>query len=243
VGCKSWLLKNQCPPPDTPVPFFEGQKTVNIYFNRHLSDDDRRSEIYRGDIFVYSPSTRTLKLCALARSMIEEAFAPHDPRHIDEFLSMEQAAAVLHKLKPSFIHHPDCKQLLPDIIAEVGGDLQKTYFDVPRMRSAYPMHYLTSGIAYAFHPHRDTWYSAPMCQINWWLPIFDILPTNCMAFHPIYFSRPAENTSDMYIITKPGTDKVVSRQRSMCTLIHDRSQNFNKRSNNKIFELFVPLAV
>jgi hypothetical protein len=130
--------------------------------------------------------------------MIEEAFAPHDPRHIDEFLSMEQAAAVLHKLKPAFIHHPDCKQLLPDIIAEVGGDLQKTYFDVPRMRSAYPTHYLTSGIAYAFHPHRDTWYSAPMCQINWWLPIFDILPTNCMAFHPIYFSRPAENTSDIY---------------------------------------------
>jgi hypothetical protein len=29
------------------------------------------------------------------------------------------------------------------------------------MRSATAHEYLTTGIAYAFHPHRDTWYSAP----------------------------------------------------------------------------------
>jgi hypothetical protein len=41
------------------------------------------------------------------------------------------------------------------------------------MRTAFPGNYLKSGIAYAFHPHRDTWYSAPFCQINWWMPIYD----------------------------------------------------------------------
>jgi ectoine hydroxylase-related dioxygenase (phytanoyl-CoA dioxygenase family) len=66
------------------------------------------------------------------------------------------------------------------------------------MRSAYPTDYLTSGIAYAFHPHRDTWYSAPACQINWWLPIFDITPENCLAFYPEYFDQAVLNNSEIY---------------------------------------------
>ena len=111
---------------------------------------------------------------------------------------MEECAAVLSKLKPAFIHHPECKVLLPEIIRSIGGDAEQVYFDVPRLRSAYPEHYLTSGIAYAFHPHRDTWYSAPFCQINWWLPVWDIEERNCLAFHPDYFDNPVENSSDIY---------------------------------------------
>ena len=170
----------------------------NIYFDYQCSDEKRRSALYAGDIFVYSPSEATAKLCALAKTMINEAFAPHDPRTIEHHLSMEECARVLASLKPAFIHHPECKRLLPEIIESVGGDRNEIYFDVPRLRSAYPTTYLTSGIAYAFHPHRDTWYSAPMSQINWWLPIFDITPENCLAFYPKYFSRAIQNNSQIY---------------------------------------------
>ena len=52
--------------------------------------------------------------------------------------------------------------------------------------------YLTSGISYAFHPHRDTWYSAPFCQINWWIPVYEIVPENVMAFHPRYWTQPVK---------------------------------------------------
>jgi hypothetical protein len=171
---------------------------ATLYFDQRLSDADRREALYNGDIFVYSPVPATQKLCALARAMIEEAFAPHDPRLIDRYLNMEEAAAVLAKLKPAFIHHPECKRLLPEIVSELGGDTAKTYFDVPRMRSAYPTNYLTSGIAYAFHPHRDTWYSAPMCQINWWLPIYELTSENCLAIYPKYFAEAVKNNSDIY---------------------------------------------
>jgi hypothetical protein len=171
---------------------------ASLYFDQRLSDAERREALYNGDIFVYSPVQATRKLCALARAMIEEAFAPHDPRLIDRHLSMEEAAAALAKLKPAFIHHPECKRLLPEIISELGGDTSKTFFDVPRMRSAYPTNYLTSGIAYAFHPHRDTWYSAPMCQINWWLPIYELTSENCLAFYPKYFGEAVKNNSDIY---------------------------------------------
>ena len=171
---------------------------TTVHYDARCTDDERRDALYRGDIFVYQPLPAAQRLAELARGMVEAAFAPHDPRRIDQALSMEECAAVLSKLKPAFIHHPECKVLLPEIIRSIGGDPEQIHFDVPRLRSAYPENYLTSGIAYAFHPHRDTWYSAPFCQINWWLPIWEIEERNCLAFHPAYFDNPVENSSEIY---------------------------------------------
>jgi hypothetical protein len=130
--------------------------------------------------------------------MLVEAFAPHDPRLVHKHMSPEEVALVLASLKPAFIHHPECKRLLPMIMREFGCDLQSLYFDVPRLRSAYPRHFLSSGIAYAYHPHRDTWYSAPMSQINWWLPIYPVDPNNAMGLFPDYFDKPIKNNSAAY---------------------------------------------
>jgi hypothetical protein len=111
---------------------------------------------------------------------------------------VERYADLLGKLKPAFIHHPESKRHIQDIFGEFGCDLEKTYFDVPRMRSSTSGGYLTTGIAFAWHPHRDTWYSAPPCQVNWWLPIYEIESENAMAFHPRYWSHPVKNNSEIY---------------------------------------------
>jgi hypothetical protein len=110
-------------------------------------------------------------------------------------MPVEQYAEVLGKLKPHFIHHPESKKHLKGLLAEMGADPEKTYFDVPKMRSSTSDNYLTTGIAYAWHPHRDTWYSAPPCQINWWIPIYDFRSDNAMAFHPKYWNRAVKNDS------------------------------------------------
>lgn len=171
---------------------------VEVLYDAMLSDGDRRKRIYAGDLFLYSPRPSALALCELGRSLLEAAFTPHDPRDIHHYLTAEEVAAILAKVKPAFIHHPECKRLIPGVLAEVGCDLDMVYFDVPRMRSAYPSDFLTSGIAYAFHPHRDTWYSAPPCQINWWMPMYPITSDNGLAFHPDYFDRPIANNSEVY---------------------------------------------
>jgi len=137
-----------------------------VHYDSRCTDDERRAALYRGDIFVYSPLPAAQRLAELARGMVEEAFAPHDPRRIDKALSMEECAAVLAEPQPAFIRHPECKVLPPEIIRGIGGDAEQVHFDVPRPRSAYPTDYLTSGIACAFHAHRDTWYSAAFCQVN-----------------------------------------------------------------------------
>ena len=171
---------------------------MNIFVDSTMSDDSRRRALYGGSIFVHSPTENTLRLCRLAQELIEEAFHPFDPLRVSESLPAENCAEILAVLKPKFIHHPRSKECIQGILAESGYDLEKTYFDVPRMRTAFPGDYLKSGIAYAFHPHRDTWYSAPMCQINWWMPIYELNSENCMALHPHYFGREIKNGSSQY---------------------------------------------
>jgi len=169
-----------------------------LYVDAPISEETKRELLYRGQLLVYSPTPSSLALVDFARKMIEAAFHPHEPETAQYHLPVEKYAAILAELKPKFIHAPESKKCIQGMLAELGFSLEKSYFDVPRMRSSTSDDFLTSGIAYAFHPHRDTWYSAPMCQINWWMPIYPIVPENAMAFHPRYWSKGVKNGSAHY---------------------------------------------
>jgi hypothetical protein len=171
---------------------------TTVYVDSAVDDALRRERLYQGDLFVYSPTKSSAALCSLARDMSEEAFAPHDPQTAQEHMAAEAYVEILANLKPRFIHHPEAKELIAGMLAELGCDVEKEYFDVPRLRTMAHGEYLKAGLAYQFHPHRDTWFSAPYAQLNWWLPVFPIESENSMAFHPRYFSEPIKNSSSDY---------------------------------------------
>lgn len=168
---------------------------TNVLSNPSFDDATRREHLYRGDVVVYGASPATLALVDFTRGLVEEAFGELDPETAQHHMDVEAFAALLADLKPRFIHHPRCKELLPAVLSERGCDPDRTYFDVPRLRTSTSNDYLTTGIAYAFHPHRDTWYSAPMCQTNWWMPVYPVTAENVMAFHPKYMTQGVKNGS------------------------------------------------
>ena len=100
-------------------------------------------------------------------------------------MPVEKWVEIFVPVKPAFIHHPR------DVLAddrhprrrEVPRD--RTYLDVPRLRGVTADGYLTSGVGYAHHPHREhPGYSVLMAQLNWWLPIYEFESESSMAFHP-----------------------------------------------------------
>jgi hypothetical protein len=147
-----------------------------LHCDAKVSDDERRARLYRGEIFIYGPRPATRELCEFARELICDALKPYDPELAQHDLPVEQFAAILAELKPRFIHHPESKRLIRAVLAEFGCDAERTYFDVPRLRTSTSDGYLTSGIAYAFHPHRD----------------------NGLALHPRYFAQALRNGSREY---------------------------------------------
>ena len=169
-----------------------------VYFDSALSEEKRRQRLYGGDLFAFSAGQSATKLAELARDLSEEAFAPHDPQVAQEHMPAERYVEILAELKPRFIHHPRAKELIAGMLTELGADVERTYFDVPRLRTMAHGQYLNAGLAYQFHSHRDTWFSAPQQQLNWWLPVYAIESENSMAFHPQYFDRPIRNSSSGY---------------------------------------------
>jgi hypothetical protein len=169
-----------------------------IHYGTAMRDEERRARLYEGELFLLPPTPEGIALCEHARAMVEEAFHPLEPRTAQHEMPVEQYAALLNELKPAFIHHPESKRIIQELLDAVGCDLEETYFDVPRLRTSTSDDYLTTGIAFAFHPHRDTWYSAPSCQLNWWLPVYPIERDNGLAFFPDYSARSVENSSACY---------------------------------------------
>jgi len=166
-----------------------------IYTDSKMTDAKRREQLYQGQLFSYSSRASIQALCDFAGEMVREAFHPLDPLTAQFEMPVEQFVAIFGPLKPKFIHHPHTKEVIRAVLQDFGCDLDETYQDVPRLRAVTSDAYLTSGVGYAHHLHRDTWYSAPMQQINWWLPIFEMASESSMAFHPRYWSEPVKNGS------------------------------------------------
>ncbi len=168
-----------------------------IYIDARIPDHERRQKLYDGQLFIQTPRPASLAFTDFAKGMIEEGFGKYgDPQTAQFQMPVEEFVRIFAPMKPAFIHHPKTKQLIQAMLADWGCDMDDIYLDVPRLRAVTSDAYLTAGVGFAHHPHRDTWYSAPMCQINWWLPIYPIESEASMAFHPHYWAEPVLNGSE-----------------------------------------------
>jgi hypothetical protein len=124
--------------------------------------------------------------------------APFPPEKAQFDLSVNEFIGIIGPLKSKFTNDLVTKYLIQDVLRSFGCDLNKTYFDVPRLRIVPADGYLSSGVSYAYKAHRDTWYSSPLAQINWWMPVFAIVPERAMSFYPEYWNKNISNSSSCF---------------------------------------------
>jgi len=171
---------------------------VNLHIDPAFDDAERRRRLFGGDVLVYTHVPEVAAFAAYTREMITELFAPHDPLSIQTVHSPEQLADMLIEFKPRWIHDPRSMDHVRAIARALGCEPAKIHADVPKLRTAFPQGGLSTGIAYAFQVHRDTWYSAPKQQINWWMPVWPVEADNIMEFYPRGFGNVIENNSGDY---------------------------------------------
>jgi hypothetical protein len=168
-----------------------------IYVNRRITDDaDRRRRIFDGGLFLYGAPPASQRIVEWASELIDTAFASTtDVRRAHDQLDVATFVQHAGPLKTKFTNDAKTKRLCQDLIVAMGCDPERTYFDLPRLRVAPPGNYLTSGVSYAYKPHRDTWYAHPKQLINYWVPVFDGEPSHVMSMFIDYFRRPVDNAS------------------------------------------------
>ena len=172
--------------------------SVEIVLGGNVDPREMAVRAYNGALFLLPPISESLALCSWARELCEEAFHPYDPTTAQHELDIDQFVEIAGPLKPRFIHHPKTRQLQKDYLRALGFDPFLTYLDVPRLRVVTSDGYLKSGIGLKQPPHRDTWWSAPMQQIQFWGPVFPMSRYSSMEFYPFYHRAALANTSRQF---------------------------------------------
>lgn len=173
-------------------------KVVAVYLNHELPDAERRELLYEGELLFFSRRQSTEDLCNYAKQLASEALAPLDPETAQFQLDVPSFIQRVGPLKTKFTNCQHTKELIRAILADFDCDLEATYFDVPRLRVVPSDGYLTAGVSYAYKAHRDTWYSSPVSQINYWMPVFPIDSNRAMSIFPEYWTREIANSSSEF---------------------------------------------
>ena len=171
---------------------------VNVHIDPGSPTTSAGARSSPGDVVVYTHVPEIRAFADFTRELITDVFAPHAPATVHREHTPDELADILIDFKPQFIHHPESIEHVRRIVTALGGDPEQIYADVPKLRTAFPQGGLSTGIAYAFQPHRDTWYARPPQQINWWLPVLPAQAENVMEFYPRWFGAAIDNTSGDY---------------------------------------------
>lgn len=170
----------------------------SIVIDPEVSSEELRQQLYTGNLVILTRLQALRDFVDYTREELAELFQPYDPEHVHEHIDPPEMAKILSAWKPRFIHAERSAKLVRAIVTEAGFAPAETHYDLPKPRTSFPVGHLTTGVAFAFPWHRDTWYSAPAQQINWWLPIFPVRADNAMTFDLACFGRGVPNTSGAF---------------------------------------------
>ena len=161
-----------------------------------------RERLYRGEMLVFRRMAAMAALVARAQAMAGAAFAPAAPPRAEESFAPAEFLARAAALRRSFMRDAEVRAALRAVIAALGLDPASTYADRLILRLQ------PSGAAHRgrrvrdLPPHRDTWGSNVMAQINLWGPVFPIDAGATLVIWPTLFDRAVPNTSAAWDIER-----------------------------------------
>jgi hypothetical protein len=165
---------------------------VHSLTDAEVPDAARRRSLFSGDVFVYSPRPTTVAFCAATRNVIEQMLGD-EPGWAQQRMSETEFAVLFKAAARNFSHV--VTDLASGVVADFDCDPATTFIGAPSLTATTGRGFIAHGLGVPQHPHRDTWYAASPCQLNWWLPLYDLDASAAFAFHPAYWDLPIQNSS------------------------------------------------
>ncbi len=162
----------------------------------------RRDLIYEGGLLIFKDVEPMARLCKLTDNLIRETLGTPDPVRAQFELDPEDYAERIGGLQKRYSKDEAAKSLFREALEYVGVSVERTCWDLLRLRAFPHSEELTENGLGRLGVHRDTWGSNVYAQTNWWAPIYQITTGRTIAFYPVYWSRPIENTSASWSLEK-----------------------------------------
>ena len=154
-----------------------------------------RERLFHGEILAFRRMPAMAALAERARAMAGDAFAPHAPPAAQASLDRAEFLARAGNLRRAFMGDGEVRAAYRAVIAALGLAPVSTCSDrlILRLQPSGDTH--RGRRVRDLPPHRDTWGSNVMAQINLWGPVFPVDPGATLVLWPALFDRPVANTS------------------------------------------------
>lgn len=160
-----------------------------------LKSGDLAGRLFSGRIVFFSRLPAVEALIFQTRAILQEVFAGSHPPTAFRELGEDGFRQAMRRAQRRFTASPEIEQHWTQALISAGAAPEATYRDRLVLRAAPPFD-APNGSGYGrLPPHRDSWGAGLDCQINWWLPIYDITAERTMAIFPHAWNRKVVNDS------------------------------------------------
>ena len=160
-----------------------------------LAPQQVSARLFAGELLVFRHLDSTRAIVQRAQDILRRTFDTDHYLRAEFSLGAAAFRARATWARRRIARDPVIEQHWRQTLASVGYPLARLQRDRVRLR-VVPAH--ADNCARALQPlpaHRDTWGSAIMAQVNWWLPLHELAPTRTMLVWPQCFTRPISNDS------------------------------------------------
>ncbi len=175
-------------------------------WHRGLPKETFSTRIFAGELFIIVKAAPVQDLCRQARKLVEAEFGAEPPT---QQLAEAAFQPAVQRTRRAIQEDSTIAGAWLEMLDWVGFASNEIYLDRMRLRIVPPKDGVETRFARPLQPHRDTWGSGIMAQINWWLPLYPLSENSTMLVWPDLFERAVENDAAIwnYDQARSGTDK------------------------------------
>ena len=168
------------------------------YLDRAPQSRDFARRIFAGECLVLRGFPAVQGLVAFARELLEDAFTPHHPIKAERHLAPADFNRAMTRAARDFRTGEETLALFQALFRDLGYDRREVYVDIFKLRRQPSDRRFWSDRVGALAPHRDTWGSNLLHQINWWAPVYPVSAGSTLQLYPGHWLRPVANDSDRW---------------------------------------------
>ena len=166
-----------------------------IVLEHPLDERARGDRVFAGALLVFRGLSALRRLCSESDRLIRRVFEGLEPVSAQHALAREEFLARVARLTRLYRDDGEVRVLLRAALEEAGVSPERTYWDTLHLRLVPSGEGWSNRRTRRLPPHRDSWGSNLLCQVNWWTPLYPVSEGSTIAIYPRYWDRPVANTS------------------------------------------------
>ncbi len=153
--------------------------------------------LFAGTLIVCRKLEPVQALVARARAIVEQHVGDH-PSEAERRLYAQAFQKTAQQIRNQVQNDETIEDCWQQTLAALGYIPSEVYRDRVRLRVVPSRPEARTRTIRPLEPHRDTWGSGVMAQVNWWLPLYPLHPQRTMLLWPDRFREAVSNTSDQW---------------------------------------------